>query len=140
MITIVVNDGLETSRDSFQVTVVPAPRLSATPSSVTLSYASGSTDTVSLTANLAWTTVSSQPWLTASPSNANNSATLNLTTGSANPTTSTRSATLTISAAGVPNPVITVTQTGSPPPGTLTLTPPSATVPGTTTSGSLVFP
>ena len=75
-----------------QTTAVVTPSLFPTPTSLTLGFAIGSTGNVNLTANLAWTALSSQPaWLTVSPATGSTSATLTLTATSANHTTSTRS-------------------------------------------------
>lgn len=67
--------------------------------------------TTSLTKN--WTASSSETWLTVYPSGGSGDTTIILT-AQANPTTSTRTATVTVSGAGVPAKTITVIQEGIP--------------------------
>ncbi|HNX67263.1 MAG TPA: T9SS type A sorting domain-containing protein, partial [Bacteroidales bacterium] len=72
----------------------------------------GSTATVNVASNLAWTAVSDQTWLTVSPASATGNGIITLT-AIKNPATATRMATITITATGVPVQTITATQKGS---------------------------
>jgi hypothetical protein len=72
----------------------------------------GSTATVNVASNLAWTAVSDHAWLTLSPASATGNGIITFT-ATKNPSTSTRMATVTITATGVPVQTITATQKGS---------------------------
>jgi hypothetical protein len=83
--------------------------LSVTTNTLSIAAPANSTKTFDITSNTSWTIESSETWLTSSsPSGADN-ATITLT-AEANPNPTIRTATVTISAAGVTNQVIVVTQ------------------------------
>jgi uncharacterized protein YjdB/pimeloyl-ACP methyl ester carboxylesterase len=105
-ITVTTGEGGKTA--TCEVTVVPVPSLSVSPSSVQLA-ASGGQQTFGVTSNVSWTASSSAPWLTVSPASGSNSGTVILT-ASANSSSATRTATVTVSGAGVGNRTVTVTQ------------------------------
>ena len=97
-----------TNSTLFSVTVTAeAPSLSVAPTTLTLP-ATACTTTVGVTSNVAWTASSSDGWLTGSPASGTGNATLTLN-ASANPTTASRSATVTLSGGGK-SAVIAVTQ------------------------------
>jgi len=83
--------------------------LSVTPATATLAAAAGSTATLSVTSNIAWTVQSDQPWLTVSPASGNGNGTIVLT-ASANQVTIARGALVTVSASGLVSQVVMVTQ------------------------------
>jgi len=72
----------------------------------------GSTTTVNVASNLAWTAVSDQSWLTVSPASGTGNGSLTFNAAK-NTTVVPRIATVTISATGVPSQTITVTQQGT---------------------------
>jgi hypothetical protein len=81
--------------------------------SVKLDAKAGSNANVNISANVPWSTSSDQTWLTASPGNGSGNGTLTLT-ATANPTVSSRTAIVTVSATGVSSQAITVVQAGAP--------------------------
>jgi len=86
---------------------------------VSIAAAAGSTATVNVTANVSWTASSDQTWLTISPTSGTGNSTLTFTS-EANPSIGTRKATVTVSATGFDNQIVTVTQDGSNAPLALT--------------------
>ena len=88
-----------------------APILNISNSNVTLAAAANSTLTVDLTSNTNWTVISNQAWLSLSQSNGSGNSPLTMT-GQANTSNLSRVATVTISAVGIPNKQISVTQEG----------------------------
>ncbi|MEI6752806.1 MAG: BACON domain-containing carbohydrate-binding protein, partial [Paludibacter sp.] len=83
--------------------------LSVSGTTATVTKASGSTASLSVTSNSTWTASSNQSWLTVT-SGATGNGTITFTTSSANPFITTRVATVTISANGATNKIVTVTQ------------------------------
>jgi hypothetical protein len=83
--------------------------LSVSPSTLNVNAAAGSSNTFTVTSNVSWTATSDQTWLTVSPVSGSNNASITLIAG-ANPNTSIRTATITISSTGVASKTITVTQ------------------------------
>lgn len=65
--------------------------------------------TVDVTSNITWTAVSNQSWLAVAPTTAFGNTTVTFT-AQENPTTSTRTASVTFSGNGVTDQVVTVTQ------------------------------
>ncbi len=102
---------------SFTATM-PAATLSVTPSNRDVTAGSGST-TFSVTSNSNWTVVSNAGWCTVTASGSGNGTIV--ANYLANTTTSQRVATITVSVAGLPNSVVTVTQAGAT--ATLSVTP-----------------
>jgi hypothetical protein len=85
-----------------------AAQLTPTPSATTF-LSSGGKQAINVVSNCTWTVSSSHTWLKPSVSSGNGNVTLACTADN-NPTTVIRSATLTFSAAGVANQIITYTQ------------------------------
>ncbi|GAB3959303.1 hypothetical protein GCM10028805_55160 [Spirosoma harenae] len=73
--------------------------------------ATGSTPAVNITSNTSWSVSSSQSWLTASPTSGTGNQALTLTIA-ANTVVDSRSATITVSANGVSNQIVSITQKG----------------------------
>lgn len=94
------------------VTVIAAPTLSVSPSSLTFQQ-TGGTQAVDVTTNVSWTATSSASWLSISPMNGSESGTI-IVTATANNSSSSRSATITITGSnGVAQKIISVSQPGS---------------------------
>jgi hypothetical protein len=74
---------------------------------------SGSTASVELKANVAWTATSDQTWLTVAPNAGNANNTLTFTSTSANPSIGVRMANITVSASGFDSQTVVVTQEGT---------------------------
>ncbi len=87
--------------------------LSVSATTLDVGYSAGSTETFDITSNISWNVNSDQAWLTPDPASGSNDATITLT-AEANPATSTRIATVTVSASGVESKTITVTQQAAP--------------------------
>ncbi len=85
------------------------PVLAVSANTLSIAAPANSQNTVNITSNTAWTATSSQTWLTLSSASGSNNATLTLT-AQANPVAAPRTAIVTISTAGLPNQIITVTQ------------------------------
>jgi Viral BACON domain/Secretion system C-terminal sorting domain len=98
-----------------------APTLSVTPTSIS-SFALGDNQTITVNSNAPWVISSNQSWANLNVNSGTGNATFVISTNS-NPTTSPRSATVSVTVAGVPTQNITVTQQAGPP--TLVLTPTS---------------
>ncbi|HEX2934066.1 MAG TPA: leucine-rich repeat protein [Bacteroidales bacterium] len=98
--------------------------------------AANSTVSMDVSSNTAWTTSSNQTWLTINPVSGTGNSSLTFTV-TANPTVSTRSATVTVSATGVNSQTVTVTQTGVPP--TLSLLTPAISLAAGTGSTSIKY-
>lgn len=94
------------------VTVVAAPTLSVSPSSISFQHLGGN-QVVNVTSNVNWTASSSASWLTVSPNSGTESESV-IIAATANNSNSSRSATITITGSGgVPPKTITVSQSGS---------------------------
>jgi hypothetical protein len=85
------------------------PTLSVSPTSVSVAAAAGSTGTFNITSNTSWTVSDDQSWLTVSPTSGSNNAAVTVT-AQENTGSTTRSATVTVSATGVASQTVTVTQ------------------------------
>ena len=93
------------------VTVVAAPTLSVSPSSISFQQTGGN-QVVNVTSNVSWTATSSASWLSLSPNSGTESESM-IVTATANNSSSSRSATITITGnGGVPPKTITVSQSG----------------------------
>lgn len=88
------------------------PVLTVSANTLTVASLMNSTKTFDITSNINWTTSINQTWLTIGSTNGTGNATITLTTSSANPTISTRTAIVTISGTNVSTQTITVTQDG----------------------------
>lgn len=84
--------------------------LEVTPDIVTLNFTSGSSANVSLTSNTTWTVTNPAAWLTVTPLNGMNDATIGITTNSDNLTGANRVATIIVDGVGAISKTITVTQ------------------------------
>jgi parallel beta-helix repeat protein len=91
-----------------------SPKLTVSTNSLTILSLANSTNTFEIAANLSWTLTSNQDWLTPSTLSGTGNETITLT-ATVNPTTSPRSATVTVSGSGVTSKTITITQEGSQP-------------------------
>ncbi len=80
---------------------------------INLAATASSNATAAVHSNTTWTTTSNQTWLTVNPSTATTGDTTLTFTATANPTTDSRIATVTVSAAGVTPQTITITQAGA---------------------------
>ena len=94
------------------VTIVAAPTLSVSPSSISFQQTGGN-QVVNITSNVSWTATSSASWLSLSPNSGTESESM-IVTATANNSGSSRSATITITGnGGVPPKTITVSQSSS---------------------------
>ncbi len=85
--------------------------LSCSSSALTVGSQANSTKIVDISSNISWTISSDQGWLTTSLAAGSGNGTITLT-ATENPTIASRTANLTVSATGVANQIITVTQDG----------------------------
>ena len=88
--------------------------LNVSPATVSIVHESGSNGTFGITSNTSWTITDDADWLSVSPASGSNNATITVTASSKNPTTTARTAKVTIVGAGVANKTVSVTQEGSP--------------------------
>jgi hypothetical protein len=88
-----------------------ADYLTVSATKATVEFTAGSNASVDVSSNLAWTATSNQPWLTVSPASSTGNHELTFT-AEENTVETSRSATVTVSAAGVASQLITVTQLG----------------------------
>ena len=86
--------------------------LTVSTTALTIGAPANSTNTFNIVSNTAWTASSNQTWLTLSSASGSNNALMTLT-ATANPGTTSRIATVTVSANGLPSQIITVTQDAS---------------------------
>ena len=84
--------------------------LTASPSNINLGFASGSNDQINVTSNTNWTVTNPASWLTIAPSSGSNNGSVTVTAASDNLTGASRSATLTFSAFGAIDQLVTITQ------------------------------
>jgi len=108
---------------SFTATA-PAATLSVSPSNQNVTASAGSTN-FSVTSNSNWTATSNAGWCTVTSSGSGNGSII--ANYQANTLTTPRVATITVSVAGLPNSIVTVTQSGAAP--TLSVTPSNVDVP-----------
>ena len=97
-----------------------AATLAVSANVVTIAAPANSTKTIAVTSNTTWTIVSDQTWLTLSSAGGTANDTVTMT-AQANPNVTTRTATVVVSAAGVPSQTITVSQVSTS--ATLSITP-----------------
>ena len=90
-----------------------AAYLMLSPGNLSLAYSGGSTGTFNITSNTSWTVTSNQVWLSVSTAAGTNNSSI-LVTATANPSTSQRTATITVSGTGVTSQTVSVTQAGIP--------------------------
>jgi hypothetical protein len=90
------------------------PYLTLSSTTISINAAADSKGYVDISSNTSWTLVSDQTWLTSNKSSATGNFYVTLTAGE-NPTTSTRGATVTVTATGLAPKTITVTQAASAP-------------------------
>ena len=109
---IVVIDGGGLRADTVYVVqgTSAAPVLNVMPTSLTLPVG-GCLDSIFVISNIGWTAVSSETWLTVSPGMGVNRDTLTLA-ATINPTTSPRTATITVSSGALPARTVSITQVG----------------------------
>jgi len=88
-----------------------SPLLTVTENELTIAAPANSKKTFDILSNTNWTVTSNQTWLIASNSSGSGNSTITLT-ATVNPTIAARSATITVSASGLTNQSITVTQVG----------------------------
>ncbi len=101
--------GFNMGKISFAYKGSASTYLNVSSNAVAIEEFANSKKTVSVTANVNWTAVSNQSWLTVAPATAFGDATTTLT-AQENQTTEAKIATLTFSASGVSDQMITVTQ------------------------------
>jgi len=103
--------GLYRAANQWQdfVNIVEMPDFKLSAATANIATGSGSTATVELTSNIAWTASSDQTWLAMSPTSGTGNKTLTFT-AEANTAATTRTATVTLSATGVTSLTVTVTQ------------------------------
>jgi hypothetical protein len=96
----------------FTHIVEPVNGFSLSAYTAKVASAAGSTSNIEVTANVNWTASSDQTWLTASPSNANGNQTLTFT-ADVNPSSTIRTAIVTVSSSGFDSQTISISQNGS---------------------------
>jgi endoglucanase Acf2 len=101
--------GFNIGKISFVYKGSASPALTVSSNAVSIAAFANSKKTIDVSANINWTAVSNQSWLSVSPASAFGNTTVTLT-AQENPTTSTRTATVTFSGSGVSDQVVTVTQ------------------------------
>ncbi|HLN73586.1 MAG TPA: BACON domain-containing carbohydrate-binding protein, partial [Prolixibacteraceae bacterium] len=101
--------GFNIGKLSFTYKGEASPALSVSTKSIAMAPIANSTKTVDITSNIAWAAVSDQEWLMVSAATGFGNSTVTLT-AQENPLTENRTATITVSGAGVNSQVITVTQ------------------------------
>jgi len=134
--SIVASDGEAQSMSDIREFTLIYLTLSATPSSIQVASASGSTGSINVVSIISWTVTDDVTWLNLSRTSGTGNGTVTVTTTSANTSTSSRSANVTFSASGVNSVTVVVTQGGisnSPP------NPPQLLNPGDGTSWSTPF-
>ncbi|MES2386980.1 MAG: choice-of-anchor D domain-containing protein, partial [Bacteroidota bacterium] len=90
------------------------PFLSVSPGSFSLAYTSGSSGSVSVSSNTSWTVSSNVSWLNTSASSGSANGSFSVFTNSQNPSSSSRTGTITLSNSFGNSQTITITQAGSP--------------------------
>ncbi|WP_407527747.1 glycosyl hydrolase [Lacibacter sp. MH-610] len=101
--------GFNIGRISFVYAGSANPSLGVSSNAVSIAAFANSKKTVDVTSNITWTAVSNQSWLAVAPTTAFGNTTVTFT-AQENPTTSTRTASVTFSGNGVTDQVVTVTQ------------------------------
>jgi len=90
-----------------------APLLKVSTNALNIGSAANSTNTLDISSNLSWTAAGKESWLTISNETGTGNKTITIT-AAANPMTKPRTATVTVSATGVPSQTVIVTQAGLP--------------------------
>jgi hypothetical protein len=88
------------------------PSLEVSVPEVSVNAESGASASFSISSNITWNITDDATWLDVSPASGSNNAVINVTANSANNSTASRTATVTITADGVSNILVTVTQQG----------------------------
>ena len=89
------------------------PYLNISTQEISIAANEGSTNTFTITSNTTWNLVCNQSWLTVNPTSGSGNLTINMTAAS-NPVTSPRSSTITVTATGIEEKTITITQDAKP--------------------------
>ena len=87
-------------------------QLSVSPATLQLASSTGASGNITVTSNVSWNVTDNADWLNVSPGSGSGNGMVSVTATSANSGTDPRMATVTISAAGVPAQMVTVTQAG----------------------------
>jgi len=111
-INITTSTALPTGLGSAATNCASGPTVSVSPATVTLAAAANSTGTFAITSNTSWSVADNQDWLSVSPANGSNNATVTVT-AQQNTGTSARTALATVSATGVAAQTVTLTQSGT---------------------------
>ena len=90
--------------------VLPEPVLSVSLTDLTIGYDAGCTATFDVFSNTDWSVIDDADWLTVSPDSGSNDGTVTIIASSDNPLMNERSATVTVSATGVTDQTVAVTQ------------------------------
>lgn len=101
--------GFNIGRISFEYKGSASPTLSVSSTTIAIEAFANSVKTVNVSSNINWTAVSNQNWLSVTPASGFANAAVSFT-AQENPTTATRSATVTFSGNGVTDQTVTVTQ------------------------------
>jgi len=88
-----------------------AYQLSVSETAINIGYSANSSGSFTISSNTLWTITSSAAWLTANPTSGSNDGAITLT-AEANTAASSRSATITVSGAGINSQTVTITQAG----------------------------
>jgi|GEM_PF-1436497 len=119
--TITISGGSVVSQ-TINVTQAPAPgTLSVSTTSLNIASTANSTASFNISSNTSWSVSSDQAWITPNVTSGSNNSTIALTAG-ANPNSSSRSATITVSGGGVASQVINVIQAAGMITGTIEIT------------------
>ncbi len=106
--------GTGVASKTVTVTQEAAPAsLEVSSATLSVTYQEGSTGTFNITSNISWTASGSATWFILSSTGGSGDATI-IVTAQKNPTTSVRTATVTLSGTGVANKTVTVNQDGAP--------------------------
>jgi hypothetical protein len=126
--TITVSGSGATSKVINVTQIGASPNLSVSATSLNIGAAQNSTNTFNIVSNTNWNVLSNQSWLTLSTLTGSANASITLTAAK-NPTTSTRIASITVTAQGIEAKTITVTQDAS-----------ATGIEGITELGNMVYP
>ncbi|MBN1416827.1 MAG: T9SS type A sorting domain-containing protein [Bacteroidales bacterium] len=112
---IITVSGTDVSQQTITITQAPCPTLTVLPTTISLGYNSGCSDSFRIFSNTDWTVICDASWLTASPANGSNDSTIIMTADSANPSTdSCRYAIVTVTGTDVNSQTVTVYQEKTP--------------------------
>ena len=108
-----IDNNLASGWKISKAAITQEPFLDVSSATMSLDYEEGSTGTLIIASNRGWTVSSPEAWLTFSPEDSTGNATLTVTVLK-NPAANIRNAILTISAAGLPDQTVIITQEGAP--------------------------